>query len=62
MSVIIQDMEMPRNCDSCPLRAIALARCQITMKSTSHHPTGKKMDETKRPDWCPLQEVKDVFD
>lgn len=62
MSVVIQGMEMPRNCDSCSLRAIALARCQITMKSTSHYSSGKKMDETKRPDWCPLREVKDVFD
>ena len=54
MSVLVMDMEMPNSCDGCRLRAIALARCQITMKSTSHFPTGKPMDQTKRPKWCPL--------
>ena len=52
--MIAIDMEMPKKCDDCPCRQINLARCQITGKSTSHHPTFKPMDQTKRPKWCPL--------
>jgi len=39
------DMKMPNKCDDCPCRQINLARCQITGKSTSHHPSFKPMGQ-----------------
>lgn len=57
MSVLIQGMRMPGRCNECPMRQINLARCQVTGKSTSHHPTGKRMLPGVRPSWCPLAEA-----
>ena len=53
------DIEMPKNCDCCPCRQMNLARCQIRGKSTSHHPTGKPMNQTIRLEWCPLIDLDD---
>ena len=53
MSVLI-DMKMPAKCDECCIRALALARCQATGKSTSHHGSGRPMDQNRRPKWCPI--------
>ena len=58
MGVYIPKMLMPASCDGCALRQINLARCKLMGRSTSHHPTGKPMDENVRPKWCPLVEVK----
>ena len=55
MSKAVLVMDMPKCCDECCVRQINLARCQVTGKSTSHHSSGKPMDERKRPDWCPLK-------
>ena len=57
MSILVKGMAMPERCDECPIRQINLARCQVTRKSTSHHPTGKPMNQKERPKWCPLVEV-----
>lgn len=57
MSILIQGVDMPRHCDECPMRRFNLAMCQVTGKSTSHHPTGKPMKPGVRPKWCPLAEA-----
>lgn len=54
MSKAVLVMDMPENCDQCCIRAGALAYCQAMKRSTSHHPSGKLMDERERPSWCPL--------
>ena len=59
MSVLVKGVDMPRRCDECPVRQINLARCQITGKSTSHHPSGQPMNQKSRPSWCPLVEMPD---
>ena len=53
MAVIITDMEMPKNCDECPIsRYQELHDCPILrMYSTKH--------SEKRLDDCPLKEVKE---
>lgn len=47
------DMEMPRSCYDCPccydLIYCNLSQCGVDQE-TAHE---------KRPDWCPLKEVKD---
>lgn len=55
MSKSVLVMDTPEKCDDCNIRQINLAWCQVARKSTSHHPSGKPMDERKRPDWCPLK-------
>ena len=50
-------IDMPENCDKCKIRAINLAWCNVARKSTSHHQSGKPIDERTRPDWCPLKPV-----
>lgn len=60
MGVYIHEMEMPARCDECRLRHIGLARCNVTGRSTSHNGSGKPIDQTHRPDWCPLIEVEEV--
>lgn len=57
MGVYIHEMEMPARCDECRLRHIGLARCNVTGRSTSHYSSGKPMDQTCRPNWCPLIKV-----
>lgn len=41
MSILIRDMEMPKNCGACPLRASCIYRIYLE----------------RRPDYCPLVEV-----
>lgn len=53
MSVVV-DMKMPAKCDECHFRALAIARCQITLRSTSHYSSGKPIDQSRRPRWCPI--------
>lgn len=53
MSVVV-DIKMPTKCDECSIRALALARCQATGRSTSHTNAGKPMNQNKRPSWCPI--------
>lgn len=55
MSNGIIEIGIPKNCDECPIRQVALAYCLIAKKSTSHHPSGKALDQSKRPDWCPIK-------
>lgn len=55
MSKSVLVVDTPEKCDDCNIRQINLAWCQVARKSTSHHPSGKPMDERKRPDWCPLK-------
>lgn len=57
MSVIVKGMSLPERCDKCFIRHPGLARCQIAGRSTSHFNSGKPMDQTKRPKWCPLAEL-----
>ena len=49
------DGSLPKNCNECPMRQINLARCQKNGRSTSHYPSGKPMDMTRRPRWCPIK-------
>lgn len=55
--IYIEGIKIPENCDECFARAMALAYCQLSRKSTSHTESCKPMDQTKRPKWCRLQEV-----
>lgn len=55
MGVYIKGMEMPRDCDECPMRQINLARCQLTQRSTSHYSNSKPIHG--KPKFCPLVEV-----
>lgn len=57
MSKSVLVMDMQENCDKCKIRAINLAWCNVARKSTSHHSSGKPIDERKRPDWCPLTPI-----
>lgn len=57
MSKAILVMDMPKKCDECIIRQNNLAFCQAARKSTSHYPSGKPIDERKRPDWCPLKPI-----
>lgn len=51
----ILEIDIPKNCDECPIRQAALAYCLIAKKSTSHHPSGKVLEQSKRPNWCPIK-------
>lgn len=55
MSNGIIEIGIPKNCDECPIRQVALAYCLIAKKSTSHRPSGKTLDQSKRPNWCPIK-------
>ena len=59
MGVYIKDMKMPKCCDECSIRAMALSWCNVAKHSTSHSNTGKPLDQSKRPQWCPLVEIKE---
>ena len=52
MSILIQGMEMPKNCKSCPLRysSIGYAWCDITGESLA-------LEIDMRDDTCPLIEL-----
>lgn len=62
MSKSVLVIDTPENCDKCKIRAINLAWCNISRKSTSHHPSGKPMDERNRPDWCPIKPLPEKKD
>lgn len=47
MSVLIKGMEMPENCWDCPL------------ESYSECYNGRQVGSIDRPEWCPLEEVKE---
>lgn len=51
------DMPMPERCGECRFEHIGLMACTIVRKSTSHSESMKPLDRTKRPAWCPLEEV-----
>lgn len=55
MSKGMIEIDIPKNCDECLIRQSNLAYCLITKKSTSHHPSGKELDQSKRPKWCPIK-------
>ena len=58
MGVYIASMQMPKCCDECPIRHMTLSWCNIAKRSTSHSDSYKPLDQSKRPSWCPLTEVK----
>ena len=50
MSVLVKGMEMPKTCDECPFaEATAELYCNSYVLSLG-----------ERPEWCPLEEVKEV--
>lgn len=55
--VMIVGMEMPRNCVECPLSRIReyCGGSEVLWECIIFYKEGTK---TKRPVWCPLQEVK----
>ena len=54
MSVIIKNMQMPKNCDECSLiHADGWNTCFLT---------GLDASEDVRPDWCPLEPYREVMD
>ena len=57
MSILIKGMITPSRCDMCSMRAMGVAWCMVAKRSTSHSKTGKPLDETRRPKWCPIVEV-----
>ena len=50
MSVLIKDMEMPKNCSDCDFESYPRGAhyCQFKMRV---------IDSLERPDWCPLEEA-----
>ena len=58
MGVYIASMQMPKRCDECSIRAMALSWCSVAKRSTSHSDSCKPLDQSRRPSWCPLVEVK----
>lgn len=55
MAVIIQDMSMPAQCWQCPFHF----RVDNGHTACSRHPTEKPVEDgDKRPEHCPLKEVK----
>ena len=55
MSILIKGIDMPKDCDECPMRQINLAYCQLMHESTSHYLSGKEIQG--RPNFCPLVEI-----
>ena len=54
MSVIVKGMKMPENCETCAYQTKGACFASGVNKGTI---TIRRMDK-KRPDWCPLVEVK----
>jgi hypothetical protein len=52
MPILIKDMEMPGNCGPCPFSTLGMD-CIIAKQSVH-----MAWLERRRPDWCPLIEVK----
>jgi len=52
-AVIIIDM--PERCDTCPVRHMGLAYCNVGRFSTSHYASGKPVDQSKRHPKCPAR-------
>ena len=52
-AVIIIDM--PERCDTCPVRHMGLAYCNVGRFSTSHYSSGKPVDQSKRHPKCPAR-------
>ena len=52
------DMEMPKNCRTCPMVRVSLESWCVLHDGVPAHVT----DFNKRPDWCPLVEVKEAGD
>lgn len=53
------NMEMPKNCKTCPCRAIGWYResyCNIILWKDVNDNLD---DDTERPEWCPLKEVQE---
>ena len=53
MSVIAKNMEMPKSCYRCPMANDDFYLCGATEKYLEND------SEERRPDWCPLTEVKE---
>ena len=53
MSILIRDMEMPESCYRCPMANDDFYLCGATEKYLEND------SEERRPDWCPLTEVKE---
>lgn len=57
MSVLIRGMEMPMNCDECNMYVGTAYSTGCNIESNGI-PNRYNYDPKKRPDWCPLVEVK----
>ena len=51
MAILIEGMEMPKNCYTCPFCDYVSARCDA-IRGTPYTPEDRY---DKRPDWCPLR-------
>lgn len=54
-AVIIIDM--PERCDTCQVRHMGLAYCNVGRFSTSHYASGKPVDQSKRHPKCPARPI-----
>lgn len=52
-------IDVPECCGKCRLRHMGMAYCNVAGRSTSHTNTGKPLDETVRPKFCPIIEEKE---
>jgi hypothetical protein len=50
------DMEMPKSCRKCPCKNSMTEICMVEVKSIRN--ASGLLDDSIRPDWCPLHEVK----
>lgn len=55
MPVMI-DMEMPKSCSECPCKNSMTEICRVSKRSIFNK--DGRLDDSIRPDWCPLHEVK----
>ena len=71
MSVLVKDMKMPVSCEDCVICDVkwtsdndgeAWAFCMLKQKTICHTVNGSDKEVAteilKKPDWCPLKEVK----
>ena len=54
------DMGMPKNCETCPCRAIGLYRESYCNLQSWMYVDDYMDDDKERPEWCPLMEVQDA--
>ena len=59
MSIIIRNAKMPRNCTGCPRKIFDQTRSEYHCLETMQILPSLNLSTAIRPEWCPLQEIKE---